>query len=57
VTLLQLQPYAGHLTSRPGVRRLALAPFPYLVDYRIVGEDLVVMRFRHGARRPTEPRA
>jgi plasmid stabilization system protein ParE len=57
VTLLQLQPYAGHVTSRPGVRRLAVAPFPYVVDYRIAGEDLIVMRFRHGARRPTEPRS
>jgi toxin ParE1/3/4 len=54
VTLLQLHPHAGHATSHAGVRRFRLAPYPYFIDYRVVGDDLIVMRFRHAARRPDE---
>jgi toxin ParE1/3/4 len=54
VTLLQIHPHAGHATSRAGIRRFGLAPYPYFVDYRVVGDDLIVMRFRHAARRPDE---
>ena len=54
VTLLQIHPHAGHATSRAGVRRFGLAPYPYFIDYRVVGDDLIVMRFRHAARRPDE---
>ena len=52
VTLLQIHPHAGRATSRAGVRRFGLAPYPYFIDYRVVGDDLIVMRFRHAARRP-----
>ena len=54
MTLLQIHPHAGHATSRFGVRRFGLAPYPYFIDYRVVGDDLIVMRFRHAARRPDE---
>ena len=54
VTLLQIHPRAGHATSRAGVRRFGLAPYPYFIDYRVVANDLIVMRFRHAARRPDE---
>jgi toxin ParE1/3/4 len=52
VTVLEGHPYAGHPTSWRGVRRLALSPFPYVLDYRVAGDAIVIMRFRHGARRP-----
>ena len=51
-TLLESHPYTGHPTSRTGIRRLALAPHPYIVDYLIVDDEIVILRFRHGARRP-----
>jgi toxin ParE1/3/4 len=54
VTLLQIHPHAGHATSRAGVRRFGLTPYPYFIDYRVVGDDLIVMRFRHAARKPNE---
>jgi plasmid stabilization system protein ParE len=44
VTLLQYRPYAGRATSRAGIRRFSLLPYPYFIDYRIVGDDLIVMR-------------
>jgi toxin ParE1/3/4 len=51
-TLLQEQPHAGHTTDRPGVRRLVTVPYPYLIDYRATTTEIVVLRFRHAARRP-----
>ena len=50
--LLQTRPGIGPMTDRPGVRRLVVTPYPYLLDYRITGEELIVLRFRHGARHP-----
>jgi toxin ParE1/3/4 len=52
VSLLQEQPFVGHATDRPGTRRLVTAPYPYLIDYRVNTDEIVVMRFRHAARRP-----
>jgi len=52
VALLQEQPYAGRATSYQGVRRLATTPYPYLIDYRVTPTEIVIMRFRHAARRP-----
>jgi toxin ParE1/3/4 len=50
--LLRDHPYAGRPTTRPGVRRLATHPYPYLVDYRVTDTEIIVQRFRHAARRP-----
>jgi plasmid stabilization system protein ParE len=52
MVLLQDHPQAGRATSRPGVRRLAATPFQYLIDYRVTATEIIVMRFRHAARRP-----
>ena len=49
--LLKDQPYAGHVTDRPGVRRLAALPYPYLIDYRADAGEIVIFRFRHASRR------
>lgn len=52
VALLQAHPQAGRLTSKRDIRRFPLNPYPYLIDYRVAGEEIVVRRFRHTARRP-----
>jgi plasmid stabilization system protein ParE len=52
--LLQEQPLAGHATSRPNARRLFVHPYPYLIDYRVTATEIVIMRFRHTARRPLD---
>ncbi|WP_244443364.1 type II toxin-antitoxin system RelE/ParE family toxin [Bradyrhizobium sp. Ai1a-2] len=52
VALLQEHPYAGRATSRPNVRRLPASPHPYLIDYRVTATEIIIMRFRHAARRP-----
>ena len=55
VTLLQEQPYAGRMTTRPNVRRILTNPYPYLIDYRVTANDIIIMRFRHAARRLLDP--
>jgi toxin ParE1/3/4 len=52
VTLLEGHPNAGRRTNKPGVRRLAANPYPYFIDYRVAETEIIVMRFRHAARRP-----
>ena len=51
-TLLQLQKFAGRKTSLPEVRRIFLTPYPYLIDYFVGEEEVVIQRFRHSARKP-----
>jgi len=51
-TLLEQHPSAGRATSRAGVRRIWLAPYPYLIDYRISDDEIIIQRFRHSARKP-----
>ena len=51
-TLLQLQSFLGRKTSIPGVRRVFLTPYPYLIDYYVGDDEIVIQRFRHTARKP-----
>jgi toxin ParE1/3/4 len=45
--LIQQQSLVGRKMSVPGVRRIVLTPYPYLLDYYVV-----IQRFRHTARKP-----
>jgi toxin ParE1/3/4 len=37
--------------SRPGVRRVPLVRYPYVVHYGIIDGEVVILRIIHGARR------
>jgi toxin ParE1/3/4 len=50
--LLEQHPYAGQATDLPGVRRLTVSPYPYLIFYRVTDEGVIVQRIRHTSRRP-----
>jgi len=50
--LLEQHPYAGQATDLPGVRRLTLSPYPYLIFYRVTDSEVIVQRMRHTARQP-----
>ena len=52
LALLQFQPHTGIKTRISGVRRVFLTPYPYLIDYYVGDDEIVVQRFRHTARRP-----
>jgi len=56
VDLLARHPHAGQMTSRDGVRRVVLTPYPYLIYYRVGVKEIVIMRFRHAARKPLHHR-
>ena len=40
--------------SEKNIRRLPVSPYPYLIDYRANADDIIIMRFRHAARRPLD---
>ena len=44
-------PLKSRKTRRAGVRALPLSRYPYIVFFRIEGDELRVLHFRHGARR------
>jgi plasmid stabilization system protein ParE len=45
-------PRMGIRTDDPTIRRLTATPYPYLVFYEIVGEEIVIHAVRHAARNP-----
>ena len=52
LALVQLLPRTGSRTRIPNVRRVFLTPYPYLIDYFVGEDEIVVQRFRHTSRRP-----
>ena len=50
--LIQQQSLVGRKTSVPGVRRIVLTPYPYLIDYYVGDDEVVIQRSRHTARKP-----
>ena len=52
--LIQQQSLVGRKTSVPGVRRIVLTPYPYLIDYYVGDDEVVIQRFRHTARKPAD---
>jgi plasmid stabilization system protein ParE len=39
------------VAERPGVRRVPLVRYPCLVFYKIIAEEVIVLRVVHGARK------
>jgi toxin ParE1/3/4 len=52
IDLLLLHPYIGRRTSDPAIRRLATAPYQYLIFYEITETEIVIHAVRHAARDP-----
>lgn len=48
---LQEQPLAGTSNHHKGTRRLFLKPYPYMVYYHVIGDEIVILRFRHTSRK------
>lgn len=51
IGLLIDYPHIGTPTTRPGIRRLAVSPYPYLVFYRATQGEVVIHAVRHAARK------
>ena len=39
------------VAERPGIRRVPLVRYPYLVFYTVVGGEVIMLRVIHGARK------
>jgi plasmid stabilization system protein ParE len=58
MTALLLQhPRAGCSTSKSGLRRMVVYPYPYLIFYRATATEIVIHGIRYSARRPSSPKA
>ena len=53
IDLIALHPLAGKLTTRRGLRRVVVQPYPYLVFYAVLENEVVIHGVRHAARRPS----
>ena len=47
-------PERGRPVPGTSMREL-VSSYPYIIRYRITGSDVVILRVRHSARRPTNP--
>lgn len=52
IELLRLHPGIGRRTDDPAIRRMATAPYPYLIFYEATDTDVIVHAVRHMARDP-----
>ena len=43
------QPLSGKVTEDPTIRRLATAPYPYLIFFEATDVEIIVHAVRHGA--------
>jgi plasmid stabilization system protein ParE len=48
-------PFLGRATDEPGIRVMVLTRYPYLVFYAVIGDEVVILHVRHGAREPVDP--
>jgi plasmid stabilization system protein ParE len=51
IATLAVVPEMAQLTDEPGVRRMPLRSYPYLIFYTVDDDELVILHVRHGARR------
>jgi toxin ParE1/3/4 len=51
---LEQFPHRGRPVRGTGMRELVSVD-PYIIRYEVDGDDVVILRVRHGARRPTNP--
>jgi toxin ParE1/3/4 len=55
VDTLSFFPQIGRLVDNAGHRRVPVLRYPYLVFYRVAGDELLILHIRHTSRRPIDP--
>jgi plasmid stabilization system protein ParE len=53
--LLAHYPHSGQITSENGLRRIVTPPYPYVIFYSAMADEIVVIGGRHAAREPEQP--
>jgi addiction module RelE/StbE family toxin len=55
IDTLSFYPHIGPIVDDVGHRRLAVIRYPYVIFYRIAGDELLILHIRHTSRRPIDP--
>ena len=55
IDALSFFPQIGRLVDDVGHRRVPVVRYPYLIFYRIAGDELLILHIRHSSRRPLDP--
>jgi toxin ParE1/3/4 len=53
IELLADYPFIGARTDDPSIRRLPIPPYPYLIFYEVIEDEVVIHTVRHAARDPS----
>jgi len=53
IDLIAEHPQIGPRTDNPAIRRMAVSPYPYLVFYEPMPDQVIIHAVRHGARDPS----
>jgi plasmid stabilization system protein ParE len=43
----------GQATNEPGIRRLVISPYPYLIFYEVAADEVIIHAVRHASRDPS----
>ena len=54
IDTLSFFPQIGRLVDNAGHRRIPVVRYPYLIFYRIAGDELLILHIRHSSRRPID---
>jgi len=55
IDTLSFFPQIGRLVDNAGHRRVPVLRYPYLIFYRVVEDELLILHIRHASRRPIDP--
>jgi toxin ParE1/3/4 len=55
IDTLSFFPQIGRLVDNAGHRRVPVLRYPYLIFYRVAGDELLILHIRHASRRPIDP--
>lgn len=55
IETLSFFPQIGRLVDNAEHRRVPVVRYPYVIFYRIAGNDLLILHVRHTSRRPINP--
>jgi toxin ParE1/3/4 len=53
--ILEAFPEIGRVVDDAGRRRVPVSRFPYVIYYRIEGNEVFILHIRHTSRRPIDP--
>src|SRR5271170_1930935 len=55
IDTLSFFPQIGRLVDDAGHRRVPVLRYPYLLFYRVLGDELLILHIQHTTRRPIDP--